>query len=164
VTLANAISNYLQKEKRYLAAAEPNYWERIIRRIDALGLRLGRRMHRAIISMLLILWVIFVIGYIVVLVQGGTNLNNQIVQWRGALMIIQVAVSGLMIAAVHAWLTSNEERGLKFGVWGFLLSLVALQTLYFYLSQSSAITSTLLQFTFLQVLLAYRRWYLSDSS
>jgi hypothetical protein len=69
-----------------------------------------------------------------------------------------------MIVAVHAWLTKNEERGLKFGVWGFLLSLVALQTLYFYLSQFSAITSTLLQFTFLQILLAYRRYYLIDSS
>ena len=164
VTLANAISYYLQKEKRYLAAAEPNYWERIVMRVDAFGLRLGRHMHRIIISILLMLWVIFVIGYIAVLIQGGTTLNNQVVQWRGVLIVIQVAVSGFMIVAVHAWLTRNEERGLKFGVWGFLLSLVALQTLYFYLSQFSAITSTLLQFTFLQILLAYRRWYLRDGS
>ena len=164
VSLANAISNYLQKEKRHLSAAEPGYWKRTAMRVDAFGLRLGRRMHRTIISVLLILWVIFVIGYIAVLVLGGTNLNSQVVQWRGALIGIQVVIGGLMIVAVLAWLTGNEERGLKSAVSGFLLSLVALQSLYFYLSQFSAITSTLLQLTFLQILFAYRRWYLSDRS
>ncbi len=113
--------------------------------------------------MLLILWVIFVIGYIAVLVQGGTNLDSQVVQWRGPLIVIQVAIGGLMIVAVLAWLTRNEERGLKSAVCGFLLSLVALQSLYFYLSQFSAITATLLQLTFLQILFAYRRWYLDET-
>jgi hypothetical protein len=164
VVLANSISNYLQKEKPYLAAAQPNLWKRTIRRVDKFGMRLGRHLHRTIISMLLMLWVIFVVGYIVVLVQGGLNLNIQVLQWRIPLLVIQVAVSALMIVALHAWLTKNEERGLKFGIWGFLLSLVALQTLYFYLSQFSAITSTLLQFAFLQILLAYRRYYLIDNS
>jgi hypothetical protein len=103
-------------------------------------------------------------GYIAVLVQGGANLDSQVLQWRGVLIAIQFSVAGLIIVAVYAWITGNEERGLKFGVWGFLLSLVALQTLYFYLSQFSAIISTLIQFTLLEILLAYRRWYLSDSS
>ena len=103
-------------------------------------------------------------GYIVVLVQGGANLDSQVLQWRGVLIAIQFVVGGLMIVAVYAWVTRNEERGLKFAVWGFLLSLVALQTLYFYLSQFSAVISTLLQFAFLEILLAYRRWYLSDNS
>ncbi|MGB5933653.1 MAG: hypothetical protein WBH57_11380 [Anaerolineae bacterium] len=70
VSLANAISYYLQKEKRHLSAAEPGYWKRTAMRVDAFGLRLGRRMHRTIISVLLILWVIFGIGYIAVLVLG----------------------------------------------------------------------------------------------
>ena len=164
VSLADAISTYLQKEKRHLSAAEPGYWKRTAMRVRAFGLRLGRRMHRVVISALLILWVIFVIGYIAVLVQGGTNLNSQVVQWRGPLLAIQVVIGGLMIVAVLAWLTRNEERGLKFAVSGFLLSLVALQSLYFYISQFSAITATLLQLTFLQILFAYRRWYLSDST
>jgi len=50
------------------------------------------------------------------------------------------------------------------GVGGYLLSLVALRLLYFYLSQFSAITATLLQLTILQILFAYRRWYLHDSA
>jgi len=160
VSLANALSHYLQEEKRHLSAAEPSYGKRIAMRVDAFGLRLGRRVHRAIISVLLILWVAFVIGYIVVLVQGEANIDSQVVQWSGALIAIQALIGSLMIVAVLAWLTRNEERGLKFAISGFLLSLVALQTLYFYLSQFSAITVTLLQLAFLQILFAYRRWHL----
>jgi hypothetical protein len=164
VSLANAISNYLEKEKQYLAEAEHGVWKRFIKQADSIGRRLGRNTHRTIISVFLILWLIFVMGYIAVLVQGGANLDSQVLQWRGVLIAIQFSVGGLIIVAVYAWITGNEERGLKFGVWGFLLSLVALQTLYFYLSQFSAIISTLIQFTLLEILLAYRRWYLSDSS
>jgi hypothetical protein len=69
----------------------------------------------------------------------------------------------LMILAVNGWHFGNEERGLRFAVIGFLLSLVGLQTLYFYLSQFSALTTTLIQFAFLLILLAYRRWYLNGS-
>jgi hypothetical protein len=67
-----------------------------------------------------------------------------------------------MILALIAWLTGREELGLNFAVAGVLLSLVALQTLYFYLSQFSALTTTLIQFIFLLILLTYRRWYSSD--
>jgi hypothetical protein len=162
VALANAVSTYLQKEKEHLAAAEPDIWKRFITWMDVLGKRLGRRVHRTIILVLLILWVAFVISYIAVLIQGGTNLSSQVVQWRGPLIGIQVVIGGLMIFALFAWLTRNEERGLKFAVGGFLFSLVALQTLYFYLSQFSAITATLLQLAFLQILLAYNRWYLRN--
>lgn len=64
--------------------------------------------------------------------------------------------------AGRARLAGNEEVGLKFAVIGFLLSLVGLQTLYFYLSQFSAITTTLLQLIFLLSLLAYRQWHLNE--
>jgi hypothetical protein len=162
VALADAVSTYLRNEREHLATAEPDIWKRIITWVDGIGKRLGRRMHRTIISVLLILWMVFVISYIAVLIQGGTNLSSQVVQWRGALIAIQVVIGGLMVFALFAWLTRNEERGLKFAVGGFLFSLVALQTLYFYISQFSAITATLLQLAFLQILLAYNRWYLRN--
>jgi hypothetical protein len=164
VSLANAISGYLHKEKQHLSAAKPGFWKRATMRMDAFGLRLGSPVLRTIISVILFLWVIYVIGFIAVLVIRIPNLDSQVVQWRNALIVIQVAIGGLMIFALLAWLTGNEERGLKFAVTGFLLSLVALQTVYFYLSQFSAITATLLQLTFLLIMLAYRRWYLCDSS
>lgn len=160
VSLANAIGDYLRVRKQHLPAEEPGYWRRIAKRAEALGRSLGRRVHGAIILVLLILWVVFVAGYIVVLVQGSTDLNRQVVQWRGPLLVIQAAIGGLMIVAVLAWLTKNKERGLQFAVGGFLLSLVALQSLYFYISQFSAMSAALLQLAFLQILFAYRRWYL----
>jgi hypothetical protein len=160
VSLATAIGTFLEKERGNLPLAKPGAWKRIATGIDALGLRLGRRTHRTIVSGILLLWLFLLAGYIAVLVQVGPNLDHQIVQWRGVLLAIQAAICGLMSAAVFAWLTGSEERGLKLAACGFLLSLVALQPLYFYLSQFSAISATLIQLAFLQVLFAYRRWYL----
>ena len=131
-------------------------------RVDAFGQRLGRRNHRTIISVLLILWVAFVIGFIAALILRLPTLDSRVVQWRVPLIAIQVATGSLMLVALLAWLAKNETRGLKFAASGFLLSLVALQSLYFYLSQFAAITGTLVQLAILQVLFAYRRWYLSD--
>jgi hypothetical protein len=162
VSLAGAINGLLQVERQRLSAAEPGLWKRMVTQVDNLGRRLGRGRHRAIISVLLILWVAFTIGYIVVLVQEGSSLDSQVVQWRGPLIVIQALVGALMIVALIAWFARKEDFGLKLAISGFLLSLVAFQTLYFYLSQFSAITATLLQLAFLLILLAYRRWYLSD--
>ena len=161
LSLADAINTFLQVEKGGLGTAEPDFWKRTAMRVNSIGLRLGHRMHRLIISIIMILWLIFVIGFISVLVLGGVNLDSQILLWRDALIVIQVMIGILMVAALIAWLTSNEELGLNLAIAGFLLSLVALQTLYFYLSQFSALTTTLLQLVFLLVLLAYRGWYLN---
>ena len=160
--MADAINTYLQQEKGHLSAAEPDFWKRIAMGVDAFGLRLGRRVHRTIISIILILWMIFVFGFIVVLVLNVPTIVSQVVQWRGVIISIQVVVGGLIVVALLTWLVGNEELGLRFAISGFLLSLVALQTLYFYLSQFAAITATLLQLFFLLILLAYRHWYLSD--
>ena len=160
-SLANAISDYLQKENERLPEAKIGFWKRIINWINTIGLRFGRRKHRGIISVALIGWVILVVGYISVIVQGGTNLDLQVLQWRVPLIGIQVVVGILLIVALLFWLAQKEDLGLKFGVGGFLVSLVALQLLYFYISQFSAITATLLQLGLLQLLITYRRWYLN---
>jgi hypothetical protein len=160
VSLAEAISDSIQRVD--LPEAEPGFWKRMVIRADAFGLRLGRRTHRTIISLILILWVIFVAGFIAVLILDVPTIDSQVIQWRDPLLVIQVLVGVLMIVAAIAWLTGKEGRGQQFATYGFLLSLVALQTLYFYLSQFSAITTTLIQMAFLQILFAYRRWYISE--
>jgi hypothetical protein len=161
VSLADSVNHYLQQERHRLLLATPSLWRRIVMWVDAFGLRFRRRNHRILISALLLLWVVFVIGYIAVMVLGSANLDTQVLQWRGVLIIIQSIIGGLMIIAAITWLAGNEERGLKFSIWGILLSLVALQLLYFYISQLSAITSVLFQFIILMILLSYRRWYLT---
>jgi hypothetical protein len=166
VSLAQTLSDYLRKEKQNLPAAEPDFWKRIVKWLYSLGQRVGRGRHRFIISGVLILWVIVVVANIIILALGTNiesnyiNIDSQVGQLRGPLIIVQVIVSALMTAAVITWLQRKEARGLAFAIGGFLLSLVVLQLLYFYLSQFSAITITLVQLAILQILFAYRRWYL----
>jgi hypothetical protein len=161
-SLASMLSEYLQKGIGSRVTSQPNYWSRLVRRVDVAGMLVGRKTHRAIIAGLLIIWLAVVFGYVVVLSLGGDTLSSQLLQWRNPLLVIQVLIGGLMILGLFFWFTGNENRGLNFAIGGFLLSLVALQTLYFYLSQFSAITSTLLQVSILLVLFAYRRWYLTE--
>jgi hypothetical protein len=157
-SIAKAVSGSIRGRK--FPEAEPGYWRQLATRIGTIGRRLGRNTHRTIISLILILWLIIVIGFIVILVLDVSTLDSQVVQWRNPLLVIQALVGALTIAALIFWLTGNEGRGLQFATYGFLLSLVALQTLYFYLSQFSALSATLVQVVFLQVLFSYRRWYL----
>jgi hypothetical protein len=162
LSLVGAITSYMEQEKDRLLAAEPGIVKKAGMWVEELGRRLGRNRHRSLISAILILWLAFVVGFILVLLQENPNLDLQIAQWKIPLIIIQALIGVLMILALIAWLTGREELGLNFAVAGVLLSLVALQTLYFYLSQFSALTTTLIQFIFLLILLTYRRWYSSD--
>jgi hypothetical protein len=162
VSLAEGIDGFLRAETTHLAAVVPGLWRKTAEGAKRLGHRVGRSNHRVIITVLLISWAAVAVGYIALLARGGGNIDRQVIQWRMPLIVIQAAVGALMIGAVLVWLSGREELGLKFGVSGFLLSLVALQTLYFYLSQFSAITATLLQLVFVQILVAYRNWYLRD--
>jgi len=164
VSLANAISVYLKQESQQFVPAEPGYWKRVTGRTDAFSARLGQRWHRAIISTILILWALLVLGFVAVLVLEPPTLESQIVQWRDALIVIQALVGALIIIAAIAWFSGREKAGLRFAIIGFLLSLVALQTVYFYLSQFQAITVTLLQLLFLLILLDYRSRYLQDNT
>ena len=94
------------------------------------------------------------------LLQENQNLDIQVANWKISLIVIQALTGSLIILAIIAWFSDKEELGLRLSVTGFLLSLVALQTLYFYLSQFSALTTTLIEFSFLLILLAYGRWYI----
>lgn len=159
VSLATLLGGFLEKERAYLPQAKPGIWRRSLSRVEKAGLRMGKRAHRGLISGILLLWLVIVIGYIGILVRGGPNLDEQVVQWSGILLAIQAATGCLMLAAFIGWMARNEKWGLRLGISGFLLSLVALQLHYFYISQFAAITVTLIQFGFVLILLAYRRWY-----
>lgn len=182
VTLASAIGDYLQIEKQYLSEAEPDFWKRAAQRVDAVGQRLGRRIHHTIISLILILWVLVsVIGLIplIWLAFGGIDVNSPLAQaiftsselaifgssfWLGVLIFIDLMLSALSLIAVASWFRGNETLGVRVAIFGALGSLVALQPLLFYLVQFAAVISTLLLFVFLLILLAYRRWYLVEDN
>jgi hypothetical protein len=160
-SLAAALEGYLERAGGRLPVAVPGRWQRIATAVESFGRRLGRATHRTIISAMVLLWLALVIGYIIILLQGGPDLNPQVLQWRSVLVAIQAAVGCFMLGAALAWFGGREESGLRLAVAALLVSLVALQLHYFYTSQWSAIATTLLQFAILLILLAYRRWYLS---
>jgi len=160
VSLANALGKFIEQESMHLPEGKISLWKRMNGWLNLLGRRIGERLHRILITWLLILWIVFVTGYILLLIQGGDSIDPKVLEWRNILIFIQVCVGFLMIGALVLWYNKKKEQGIQLAVSGILLSLVALQTLYFYLSQYSAITATLIQFVFLQVLLTYRRWYL----
>jgi hypothetical protein len=161
ISLTDILRGYLDREMGQLPPAKVGVWKRFTLWVDEVGNRFGRSKHRAAISFALIGWVILVVGYIVAIFQGGPNLDFQVLQWRAPLIGIQVVIGFILIVAAFFWLIKREDLGLKFGVSGFLISLVALQLLYFYISQFSALTATLLQLAILQVMFAYRRWYIT---
>jgi hypothetical protein len=161
-TLAEAVSTYLEQEKENLLPFKQDQLSKATQRFDETGRKLGRKRHRMIISIVLALWVISAIAYIAILIASEPSIDSQIAQWRDLLIVIQVVIVGLMIVALIKWLSRNELSGLRFAVFGSLISLIALQTLYFYLSQFAAITNALFQLAFLLLMLAYRRWYLGE--
>ena len=157
-SLADALSNYIDQHTYYLTDPE-NHRQPVTMWLDAMVLKFGRRRHHALISFIMIGWLILVASYIAIVIQGGDTLDPQVLKWGNLLIGIQVIIGVLLFFAVYFWLTNREELGLKFGVCSFLISLVALQLLYFYISQFMAITITLVQLTFLGLLLAYRRYF-----
>ena len=161
-SMAKALNDSIQVGE--FPEAEPDFWRRLGIRIEEFGRGLGRGTHRVIISLILALWVVIVATFIAILLLDVPTLDSKILQWRNPLLIIQAVVGVLMVAALILWLMREEGRGLQFGANGFLLSLVALQTLYFYLSQFSALSATLVQVAFLLILFAYRRWYLNGKN
>jgi hypothetical protein len=158
--LAGELSRLLEDEAPRLPKAKTTYWARIAAALDRLGQRMGRKLSRGIVAMILLVWLGVAIGFVVILLQGSAQVIDEVIRMRGVLISIQAVVGVLMISALIALATQREEVGLNLGISGFLFSLVALQLHYFYISQFSAITSTLVQFFFLMFLIAYRRWYL----
>jgi hypothetical protein len=161
VTLANLLSDFLEGETDHLPSPKNGMLKRVAMGIESVGINLSRPRHRAVITIMLIGWLALVTGYITIIIQGGQNLDPMVLQWRNLLIGIQFIVGMLMSVAAYFWLTNKEALGLKLGISGFLVSLVALQLLYFYLSQFFAITVTLLQVGILLVMIAYRHWYLN---
>jgi hypothetical protein len=158
--LAEAVADYLRRQSTDIPSIETDLWARITAAVDRLALRLGRRNFRAVITVLLIVWTGLAAGSVSLLLHGS-SVDPFELRWRWILIGVQVVIGVVLSTGLVLWLTGREGSGLDFGIAGFLLSLVALQTLYFYLSQFSAVTATILQFLSLQPLLIYRRVYVT---
>lgn len=176
--LAETLSAYVQTQKEQLKEANPGFWRRTARKVDEVGPRLGRKTHRRIISVLLLLWSLSALLTVVVvafIAFGGVDLQDEVFRaslsnselsivdsglWLLLLLFLEALVGGLAIFATFAWLRGNEERGQKVATFALVISLVILQPLLFYMQQFAALSGTIMQSIYLLVLLLYRRWYL----
>jgi hypothetical protein len=181
-SLASILGAYLQQEKQQLSEAKPGFWRRAAQRVDELGRRLGRRNHRRLISVMLVLWSLSAVltGALLPLVAFGVvDLKDEAFQaglssselsvvnspfWLYFTLLLPVGIALLVLLALFAWLRGNEERGQKIATLALIIALVLNQPLLFYLNQLAALGGTLYLFAFLLILLAYRRWYLASES
>ena len=179
-SLARVLSNYLQDEKGGLVPSKPGYWRRLAYKVDELGQKLGRRFHRTLISVLLILFSIssvLVIAAVAFIAFGDIDFTEEAVRasfnsselsivkstfWLMLILILEVVIGGMVIYATFTWLRGDEQRGQKFAALAMVISLVLLQPLLFYMNQMAALGGTLYQFAILLTVIAYGRWYLED--
>ncbi|HET6444746.1 MAG TPA: hypothetical protein VFI27_09230 [candidate division Zixibacteria bacterium] len=177
-SLASALGPYLQQEREHLAEAKPSFWKKTAKQVDKVGRRIGRRTHRWLISIMLILWLIaaaLTSALLPLIAFGVVDLEDEAFRatlssselsvvdstfWLYFTLLLQLGIGLLVLLATIAWLRHNEERGQKVATFALILSLVISQPLLFYLNQLSALGGTLYQFVLLLILLAYRRWYL----
>jgi hypothetical protein len=177
-TLADALGAFLQQHESQLAEANLGFWHRIVQRVDGLGRRLGRKTHRRIISVLLILWSLsslLTVVAVAFIALGGVDLQDEVFRatlssaelsivdsrlWLSLLLLLEALVCGLAIFATFSWLRGNEERGQKVATFALVIALVILQPLLFYMQQFAALSGTIMQSIYLLLLLLYRRWYL----
>ena len=180
-SLADTLGAYLQQHEDYLVEARPGFWRRTAQRVDQLGQRLGRRAHRIIISIMLILWSLLSLLTIaaVAFIAFGVDVQDETFRatlsdseltivdstlWLSITLLLEFLVSALALFATFSWLRRNEERGLKAAIFTMVISLVVLQPLLFYMQQFAALSGTVMQSVYLLVLLSYRRWYMEPES
>lgn len=177
-SLATALGSYLQHEKEGLSEAKPGFWGRVSKRADELGRSIGRKTHRRLITIMMVLWSFsgVIIGALLPLIAFGVvDLEDETFQaglstselsvvnnpfWLYFTLVLQTGIALMVLLALIAWLRHREARGQRVATFALVLSLVLNQPLLFYMNQLAALAGTLYQFVFLLILLAYRRYYL----
>lgn len=180
--LASAITTFLESEDSVATPHQPTPWERTKAKVEQLGQRLGRPLHRRIIMFLLILSLISSLintmtlawyalvgptpavnpGVSLLLPGDIANASNQL--WAVVALILQAALALLAMTALYVWRTGKEDAGVRITLVRIVLALTTVQLLTFYVKQFSAISNALAQFVLLVLLLTYRQWYLDDNS
>ena len=84
--------------------------------------------------------------------------------WHVLRLILEIIIGMLMLISVVLIFYRKKYAGMHIGLIALLLSLTGLLLLSFYLDQFGALRLALVQFPFLLIMIAYRRWYLNSPS
>ena len=76
-------------------------------------------------------------------------------------LFLEIVIGLLMLVSVSLIIQGREYTGIHTGIIALLLSLTGLLLLSFYLDQFAAVSTAIVQFPFLLMIVVYRRWYLN---
>jgi hypothetical protein len=145
------------------------------------GLRLGRKWHRRLILLglivnaisalaffLLIVFAVFdhrmTVNFLVSVVRAADAADAGGVLGQAIRIALNVAIGFVALAAIIQFVRKHDRSGLTWGLVQIVLSLTLLQLVTFYLNQFTAIIPTMIQFLMLGILLTYQAWYLDGGA
>ncbi|MFC2037453.1 hypothetical protein ACFLYD_05730 [Chloroflexota bacterium] len=178
--LATTLHTYLQETDIPLVPARPSIWRRLMATLERWGKRLGRRGHRIVIVLAMLILALGMVAAVAVPFLGvvapetagqrflAWQMARADVQssgsdfWFYARLLLEGLVGFIALGAIFFFVWHSERQAIHAALLSLMLSLTGVLLLSFYLDQFSATIMALLQFGVLLLVLAYRRWYLSD--
>jgi hypothetical protein len=178
--LAMAIQTYLHQTEIPLVPEFPNLSRRFMTWLRGLAERVGRpRLRLAIMvgfilmafeilfSSIFLVYVAFspsatLQGFLSVLLTRASGHGSPNEFWYILRIGLELVIGILALLSASLILSKKEYEGIHIGVIALLMSLTGLLLLSFYLDQFGALSMAFTQFPFLLLVLAYRRWYLSN--
>jgi len=177
--LSQVISTYLQETGIPLVPAKPGPAKRFSGWLAHWGQRLGRNRHRwliiACLAAISASAVITVVALLYIAISPVATVQDLLEMfmteaeiesvgggfWFILRIILQILVGGITLLSGIFFLQRKDQLGVLTALAGLLISLTGVLLLTFYLNQFSAVTTALLQFAILLLVIAYQRWYLA---
>ena len=180
--LAATVQTYLQKTDIPLVPEQPSYWKRFSAAVEERGKHFGRRRHRLLIIVALIILALGSLGTAAVLSYVALGPDSSQLRlfglyslhtgeqsvglgfWYYLRMVLEFFVSMVALVGVYFFATKVDQRGVNAALLGLLVSLTGVRLLSYYFDQFSATTMAVIQLGVLLVVLAYREWYLQEQT
>ena len=184
--LAHTLHSYLQDAEIPLVPYQPSIRQRFMAALERGGQRLGRRRHRRLILLAMVILVLGMTTAIVLplfkvlapeAIGRGLLAPEAGGQWLLALrleddvqtagsrvwfylrILLEGVVALIALASITFLASGKEQEGIDAALIALLLSLTGVVLLSFYLDQFSATISALFEFGVLLLVLGYRHWY-----
>lgn len=177
--LAGTLLVFLEDESLRLASVRPTRWQRLQEQFNAYGRHINQTRYRAVLVGLMLgggAIGLSQAGQLLYFAFGDRSLLQKLMAWLLAgqfhtlselrWLLIRVGLEGglalLLVAAAGLLLTRREQQGVQLGVMTLVMLLTTVNLLVFYFDQFSAVAAALAQYALLALLVAYRKWYLTE--
>jgi hypothetical protein len=164
--LATALLEYLDRKDINLVAETPGLLERFISRCKDFEARFVKELRlRALLigglGGLGLVSMINLLQYITARFSPDIRINSaSITNWFLARVFLEGLVAFMLLTSAILLLIRQIPRGLTYSYYSLIISLTVVNLLVFYFNQFSTIVPALIQFTFLVLVIYYRRHFL----